>query len=301
MTTGLSASDAPKRLSSCFFATLTVRKAIAVVLSNTRVSHYANLICTATPADITADCTLNGQLVMDCLGPLTVSYAPFDHVNQLARVVLVGITPGRQQATNGLLELRRHLLAGADVDVAMERAKAVASFSGPMRRNLIDQLDYFRINDLLTIKSCASLFGEHAELVHYTSALRYPVFINGPNYAGTPSMTDHPLLRRYLIDYFAEEARMLKAALFLPLGEKVAKALRYLAREGVLDPDRILDGFQHPSGANAERIAYMLDRKSREALSAKTRADIIEKARTSLFAKIERLRQSERSCRRVDE
>lgn len=49
------------------------------------------------------------------------------------------------------------------------------------------------------------------------------MFINGANYAGTPPMTDHPLLRRYLVDRFAEEARILRTGLFVPLGEKVPR------------------------------------------------------------------------------
>ena len=42
----------------------------------------------------------------------------------------------------------------------------------------------------------------------------------------------------------------------------------------------------HPSGANAERIAYFLGRKSRDQLSVKTNPDKIDAARTALLRQI---------------
>jgi hypothetical protein len=48
-------------------------------------------------------------------------------------IVIVGTTPGKLQATNGLCEFRRKLLAGANQDSALACAKVYASFSGGMR------------------------------------------------------------------------------------------------------------------------------------------------------------------------
>lgn len=42
----------------------------------------------------------------------------------------------------------------------------------------------------------------------------------------------------------------------------------------------------HPSGANAERIAYFLGRKSRSALSAKTNPDKLDRAREEMIRKV---------------
>ena len=41
---------------------------------------------------------LAAELLMASSGPISVYYAPFDWVNPAARVVIVGITPGRKQA-----------------------------------------------------------------------------------------------------------------------------------------------------------------------------------------------------------
>lgn len=69
-------------------------------------------------------------------------------------------------------------------------------------------------------------------------------------------MTRHPFLRNQLVTHFGQDAKSLQKAAFVPLGDKVSEALYYLANQGLLDRNRILDGLPHTSGANAERIAY---------------------------------------------
>ena len=71
-----------------------------------------------------------------------LNYAPFEHIQHSAKVVIVGITPGEQQARNALLEARRQLIAGASQAMALSKAKVFASFSGPMRANLVAMLDH---------------------------------------------------------------------------------------------------------------------------------------------------------------
>lgn len=57
-------------------------------------------------------------------------------------------------------------------------------------------------------------------------------------------------------------------------------------KEGALASDVVLDGLPHPSGANAERIAYFLGRKAREALSPKTSPAGLDAARDRLRAQV---------------
>ena len=54
-----------------------------------------------------------------------------------------------------------------------------------MRTNLVKMLDHIGANHYLRLSSSAELFGTRKDLVHYTSALRYPVFKNGENYSGS--------------------------------------------------------------------------------------------------------------------
>lgn len=234
------------------------------------LARFASTILSASEADIRADVTLNGRLDIDRIGNVVVSYAPFEHIQRNARVVIVGITPGAQQAANALVELRRQMLAGAPVTAALAAAKVFASFSGPMRTNLIAMLDHVGLATWLGIQTMAALWSSHHEYVHFTSALRYPVFVGGVNYNGQPAMTGCSPLRRMLDEALREEAEALPEAVWIPLGPKAAVGIAYLVTAGVLDPSRVLDGLPHPSGANAERVAYFLGRKAREALSPKT-------------------------------
>lgn len=252
------------------------------------LARFADVIRTASVAALEADPTLGGRLELDRQDAFTVSYAPFDHVNPSAQIVLVGITPGRQQATIALVEAHRQLHANAPLEAVAKAAKETASFSGSLRPNLVALLDHFRVHEVLGIPSCAGLFGEHRGLVHYTSALRYPVFQDGRDYAGSAAMLRHPLLRRMVRAFTAAELEHLPSALLVPLGGKVAEVLGQLADEGRIDRARILDGLQHPSGSNAERIAYQLGRKPRAQLSTKVNAAKIDAASAALRAKISR-------------
>lgn len=220
---------------------------------------------------------------------LDVAYAPFDYINPEAKVVIVGITPGRQQMANALSECRRQLRSGATVERALAAAKVHASFSGSMRANLVSMLDDIGVARLLDLPTTAELWSTRASLAHFTSALRYPVFVNGKNYSGSPSMLRVPFLKNQLETWFGEEMSRLPNALFVPLGPKVGEALAYLAPRIGISDDQVLTGLPHPSGASGERIAYFLGRKPRERLSVKTNAARLDAARSELVAKIEKL------------
>ena len=89
-----------------------------------------------------------------------------------------------------------------------------------------------------------------------------------------------------MLQGFCEDVKLLGDAVFIPLGKKVSDTLSWLADQGLLDGQRILHGIPHPSGANAERIAYMLERKSREACSSKCDPVKLDRSRLALQQKI---------------
>jgi len=74
--------------------------------------RFRSVIASASDAEIRSDSTLGGCLAIAGSGSLKVWYAPFDHVNAEARVAIVGITPGAQQATNALLAARAAITLG---------------------------------------------------------------------------------------------------------------------------------------------------------------------------------------------
>lgn len=253
---------------------------------NTLFSRFAtairnvNVEKVATAGDIPVEFLLGQQ------GPLSTHYIPFDYVNRHAKVVLVGITPGLTQWKNAVREAQLQLLRGASMEEARIAAKRTGAFSGTMRPNLVSLLDRIGIDTWLKVASCESLFGSHAHLVQTTSILRHPVFVNGGNYNGTPNMVRTHFLRAQILEHFAREAAELDDPVYIPLGPKVSEGLAWLAAEDVIKADRILDGLPHPSGANAERISYFLGGKAKEALSAKTDGDKLDKVRTVLTRRI---------------
>jgi hypothetical protein len=222
-------------------------------------------------------------------GNLEVFYAPFEAVNLQAKLVLVGITPGRVQAANALNEARRQLADGAAPLEAMRRAKDVGAFSGPMRSNLTAMLDHIGLTRWLAVSSCAELFGPKSHLLQTASVLQFPVFVDGDNYNGNPDPMRTPMLRKFVVEHFAKLGPQLTRAVFVPLGPVPTKVLEALVQDGHFRAAQVLGGLPHPSGANAERIQYFLGRKQAAALSAKTNAVSLDAARKLLQAKVAQL------------
>lgn len=258
-------------------------------MEQTLLSHYAPAIRTTNFNAVLRATDIPTDFLLDRDGALSAHYIPFDVVNPAAKVVLVGITPGFTQWKNAMVEAQRQLLAGASLEAARIAAKRTGAFSGSMRPNLIHLLGAIGLHRWLNIDSCEALFGSHAALVQTTSILRHPVFVSGENYNGTPSMIKSAFLQKQVLEHFAEEVSQLNNPVYIPLGPKVSEGLRWLASRGVLKADRILDGLPHPSGANAERIAYFLGRKDRGALSAKTNAVQLDAARDALLLRVRNL------------
>jgi hypothetical protein len=252
--------------------------------------RFATAIRTADLAAIDRHTLIPATFLLEQDGPYGVNYIPFEAVNRAARVVVVGLTPGFAQWRNAVAEAQRQLLAGATQEEALLAAKRFGAFSGPLRPNLVALLDAIGLHEWLGVPSCAVLFNTRPELLHSTSLLRHPVSRHGDNYSGTPAPVSQPFLRRQVEQYFAHEAAALGHAIFVPLGPAVADGLRWLASQGVLSQDQIFDGLPHPSGANAERIAYFLGRKERGTLSSRTDPVRLDLARQELIRKVGLLR-----------
>jgi len=262
-----------------------------LVEQNSTRQHFLPIIASAKGSDPYSDPKTRDSLVYKKDGAVEVFYSPFDHIAHQAKLVIVGITPGRAQAINAAVSARAQIQSDRSAEEALRAAKLTASFSGGgTRNNLVRMMDGIGLNALFNIASTASLFTEAGEQVHFTSALRYPVFVNGENYNGNPHMLKTPILRELIETYLTEEARALKDAVWLPLGPKPAIALQHLAGLGLLRREQILDGMPHPSGANAERVAAFLGTKPVDQLSSKTNATQIMAAKKNLIEKISLLK-----------
>ena len=214
------------------------------------------------------------------------NYAPFEWVNRQAKVVLVGITPGRTQAASALSEAKRSLSAGAATHEVLRLAKQTGAFSGAMRPNLVALMDCIGLPQVLGLRTCAELFGKAPHLLQTASVLPFPVFLNGDNYNGAPDLVRTRLLRQFMLAHFLPMLSELPDAVLIPLGPVPTKALSWLVREGHASSRRVLEGLPHPSGVNGERIAYFLGRKKRDELSSKTDASKLDAARAQLIATV---------------
>ncbi len=226
------------------------------------------------------------DLSIDAGNGFQFSYAPFDFVNPSAKVVFVGITPGEQQALNALYSMKQSIDSGlTDIDILI-KAKHFASFSGPMRSNLVKMLDHICLPEIIDVISTEELFSEDSDIAHFTSVIRYPLFFNEKNYSGSPSPLRNQQIMGYVEQYFIEEIKQLPDALYIPLGDIPTKVLQYISGQGTLDESLILDGIPHPSGANAERIAYFTCSKEARDCSIKTNTEKIDLAKSELVEKL---------------
>lgn len=259
-------------------------------MDQTFAQRFAPIIKNLGSAELGRADRLRQHLRIAQDGDVEVCYAPFEYVNTQARIVVVGITPGKTQMSNAVQEFHRQIKTGENLTTALMRAKQIGAFSGAMRNNLVRLLNSVGLHNWLGLSNCEDLFGKAGALMQTTSLLRNPVFYKGEDYNGTPNMIRHPLLCRQLEEGFGMDAQMLKSAVFVPLGDKVTDAMAYLAERGVVDPSRVLSGLPHPSGANAERIAYFIGEKDRAALSSKTDPNKLDQMRAQTIRQLAALK-----------
>lgn len=194
---------------------------------------------------------------------MRIYYAPHNEiVNRGAKVFIVGITPGWTQTSIAYKTAYEGLVNKLDDESIKKKCKRNSRFAGSMRKNLIEMLDCLKLNEKLKLISCSELFEDKDYLLHTTSMIPYPVFVNGKNYTGSnPKILDNVILREYLKKYFYKEVELLADALIIPLGKSVEEVLELMIREKLVKRKQCLLGFPHPSGANGHRKKQFEDNK----------------------------------------
>ena len=188
-------------------------------------------------------------------GRLSVYWVPFEGLNVQARVVICGLTPGYSQMHEGFTAAREAVSAGWGLRKTLAHVYQQAAFAGAMRTNLVYMLDEIGTAAVLGITSTAALFEEADELVHATSALRYPVFVQGENYrGGNPKVRRSALLSTYVLHMLGPELAAVPDALIIPLGKAAGECVQMLVEAEQVDGARCLFGFPHPSGGNGHRV-----------------------------------------------
>lgn len=185
-------------------------------------------------------------------GDIEIYYAPFDYINSKAKIVIVGITPGLQQMTQSFQAIKD--------GKSLKEVKDLSSFKGSMRTTLIKYMDELKINKILKIKSCESLFNLDSKYLHTTSLVKYPLFDKGKNYSGA-NILKKKILLEFIEENFLNELKILQNSIIIPLGNTVSSTIDYLNTKHQLKLKCFLKGFPHPSGLNVRKNIQFKDNK----------------------------------------
>lgn len=239
----------------------------------TNFARFREVIAASEPHEFHEEAASQEKLLIPERSDSTVRayYAPFDHVNTEARLMLVGITPGREQMNRALKACCQQLKLGRSDAEACSAAKRAASFGGGMRDTLVNLLDRYNFQHRLGVKSCNELWDEGNLSAHFTSALRNPVFCQDGNKeknytGGSPTLASYGGFKETLKE-LRNELMSIEGALIIPLGDKVAKVIQGLVTAGDIPLARVLNHagkvaeLPHPSGANRESQNLVIEQE----------------------------------------
>lgn len=189
----------------------------------------------------------------------------FDYVNKDAEVMILGITPGPNQAVN--VEDAKRL--------SKKELKRKYAFSGTlMRKNLIDELNYILLNKFLNIKDCKSLWEDDFSRVEMTSLLKNAVYKNNESktpFNETQKINKIEQLKNEFENGFKNDCKKYKnLRIIIALGKKIKIIIDELQKEGIIDSSVKILSIPHPSGGNNGQVSYFLGRSSNEKYNNET-------------------------------
>lgn len=189
----------------------------------------------------------------------------FDYVNKDAEVMILGITPGPNQAVN--VEDSKRL--------SKKELKRKYAFSGTlMRKNLIDELNYILLNKFLNIKDCKSLWEDDFSRVEMTSLLKNAVYKNNESktpFNETQKINKIEQLKNEFENGFKNDCKKYKnLRIIIALGKKIKIIIDELQKEGIIDSSVKILSIPHPSGGNNGQVSYFLGRSSNEKYNNET-------------------------------
>ena len=229
------------------------------------------------------------------LGKDELFYMPFEHVNEAARLVIIGITPGPNQITESYELASTYLRLGWPEERIIREVKKTATFGGPqMRPNLVKMLRHFRFRDLLGIAREEDLWGRNADILHATSVIPHAAFRGGKMFAGSfDEVLNSAVYRQSFERDFLPSVAGLGDAYFLALGPTPLAALRWCGERDILNSERILGSFPHPSSSGGSQVAIYLRERATTSLREKdpvrNRLDFLKASFDELQASMKRV------------
>jgi hypothetical protein len=190
-------------------------------------------------------------------------FAPLDFINNEAKIVIVGITPGFTQMELAIKYYKNNYQKYSDNDTIFKNIKKLAAFAGSMRINLTNMLDELELNNKLGIDTCEKLFQNGYEhLTHMTSLIKYPIFKNGKEYTGhSPKILNSNMLKNMVANVFMTEIANINYSIIIPLGTSVSETLENFFKNDSFFERKCLYNFPHPSGANGHRKKIFNEKK----------------------------------------
>ena len=211
--------------------------------------------------------TTSPSMLIGSEGRRHLYYIPFEFVNQDARLVMVGITPGNNQLSMAYKTARPLIARGVGEQEVLRTVKKEASFGGEgVRPNLLRMMKHFGFAKLLGVHSEESLWGENAGLMHTTSVVPHAAFLGDKMFAGSfEDVLGSKLFRTCFENHFVESIKTINSnAYYVGLGKTPAAALDWCVSKGVLKPKQVLGAFAHPSRSGGSTVDYYLQLKRRE-------------------------------------
>ena len=218
--------------------------------------HYKSVL-----AKFGHEAALEADTILEKDEKITLYYTPFEMVNTEAKLVLVGITPGRQQVRDAYRLAHQFIQEGRPDHEVLTRVKTAATFSGAnMRHNLRKILTTYKIDELIGISDPDSLWGGAAHLLHATSVIPHAAFSGHRNFAGEFSdVRASPVLWNCFIrDFVSSLGSLPPKARFLPLGHTAQNALTWCVEKEYIVAEQVLGSVPHPSGAGGSRVSVFV-------------------------------------------
>jgi hypothetical protein len=206
------------------------------------------------PGELTAANVTSDDLRLFGTWDLAAYYAPFDHLEEDARVVLVATAPPLSQAITAHRAARDALWSGVRREEAWRRASLAARPRGTFRTNLVHMLDGLGLAEAMGVPTMRQELEGASSRIHFTYCVRYPVLVNDLDYSGRrPKLLRYPPLRRFVDEVLSRELAQIPDAIVIPVGRVAGEAVASLIDDGRVELARCLLGVPNPSGANGHR------------------------------------------------
>ena len=197
--------------------------------------------------------------------------AGFDYPNPEAEVVIVGITPGKNQLENGY---DSRSLKVSSKEESLNRKKMYA-FKG-LRKNIAKMLESVGVDKILNIESCETIWDKEFEKIDATSLIKEAAYedINGrkvPFNDAEKIANSIRLSERFKNGFVLDCKQYSNAKLFVACGHKVYKCLSELKEKGIITVPVI--AIAHPSNNNKIRVVHYQGEVEKSLIECKKDAD----------------------------